>query len=130
MQCLYAMELTEDVLSEAAREKIIEGLKANAGGQNYGDKLRYIVIDHVFDIDDKIKKASTSRDLKQISVLDKILIRCSIAEMMYMTDIPVAVSITEAVQLSKKYSTDESSRFVNGVLDSVSKTLSKIPLSI
>jgi N utilization substance protein B len=60
----------------------------------------------------------------QEDIIDKILMRCSIAEMLYMKNIPVKVSITEAIQIAGKYSTEESAVFINGILDAFARELS------
>lgn len=61
--------------------------------------------------------------LERIAYVDRVLLAMSIAEMMTNPDIPVKVTINEAIDLAKKYSTDKSGTFVNGILDAVHKTL-------
>jgi len=55
--------------------------------------------------------------------MDKIILRQSIAEMMYIEDVPPRVTISEAIELAKEFSTDESHVFVNGMLDRIYKDL-------
>ncbi|MBQ3284024.1 MAG: transcription antitermination factor NusB [Ruminococcus sp.] len=82
------------------------------------------VVDHKDVIDEKI-----SANLKQgwkISRISKVslaLMRVAVYEMLYMDDIPVSVSINEAVELSKKYTSEEDTAFINGVLGAVAKSL-------
>ncbi len=125
LQCLYSMEVGQVKISDV-QEKIVSGLKANLDSIEYGRMLVDTVLDKVIDIDEKLSKISENWSLERMTVLDKILIRCAVAEMMYMKDIPREVSITEAIQLARKYSTVESSRYINGVLDSVSKNVLKL----
>jgi N utilization substance protein B len=54
-------------------------------------------------------------------VLDKILLRMGISEIYHISDVPPKVTITEMVEIAKEYSTEESSSFVNGILDTIYK---------
>jgi transcription antitermination protein NusB len=72
-----------------------------------------------------IKKSVQKWDLNRIAVLDHIILRMAIAEFLYFDDIPFKVTINEAIELAKRYSTSQSGRFVNGILDAVSVELQK-----
>ena len=62
-------------------------------------------------------------DFNRVSRIDRIIMWIALAEMLYMLDIPMTVSINEAIELAKKYSSEKSPGFVNGVLDSASQNL-------
>ncbi|MDF2457016.1 MAG: NusB antitermination factor [Cytophagaceae bacterium] len=62
-------------------------------------------------------------DMERLAVLDKIILKMALAEMMYCPSIPVKVSINEFIELSKTYSTPKSKQFVNGLLDKISAEL-------
>ncbi len=70
-------------------------------------------------LDDYIRKFAANWEFERIAILDRIILRMAICEFLHFWDIPPKVSIDEAIELSKSYSTDQSSRFVNGILDSV-----------
>jgi transcription antitermination protein NusB len=74
-------------------------------------------------IDQLIQKAVQKWDLNRIAVLDHVILRVAIAEFLYFDDIPFKVTINEAIELAKRYSTDQSGRFVNGILDALSTEL-------
>jgi N utilization substance protein B len=76
-------------------------------------------------IDGLIVKAVQKWDLHRIAVLDHIILRVAIAEFLYFDDIPFKVTINEAIELAKRYSTGQSGRFVNGILDALSTELQK-----
>jgi N utilization substance protein B len=82
-------------------------------------------------IDSIIRSTSTNWDLARMSSTDRSILRMAVCEMMVLADAPAAVVIDEAIELAKKYSTENSGKFVNGVLDSVAKNndLLKSPLS-
>jgi N utilization substance protein B len=54
-----------------------------------------------------------------VAIIDKVILRMAIAEIIYFDDIPPQVSINEAIELAKKYSTARSGKFINGILDAV-----------
>ena len=70
-------------------------------------------------IDDLIQESSRNWSLERMPVVDRNILRMAIYEILFMEDIPLKVSINEAVELAKTYGTDESGRFVNGVLGNI-----------
>lgn len=85
----------------------------------YGKKLYKMVIKIKDELDDLIKARSKNWSINRITLLDRLILRMSLAEMIYEDDVPPKVSITEGVEIAKYFSTDESGSFVNGILDSV-----------
>ncbi|MBC8277492.1 MAG: transcription antitermination factor NusB [FCB group bacterium] len=71
------------------------------------------------DIDVLIVDKAEKWDFNRIAIIDKLILRMSIAEILYFPDIPPKVTINEAIEIAKVYSTNNSSRFVNGILDAV-----------
>ena len=78
---------------------------------------------HVTACDDMISTAAVRWKLSRLSHVDRAILRLSVYQLKYCEDIPCKVVINEAIELAKKYSTEQSPRFVNGVLDAVLKTL-------
>jgi transcription antitermination factor NusB len=70
-------------------------------------------------IDEKISQYAANWQLKRMAVVDRNILRMGCFELMYCADIPPKVSINEAVELAKRYSNLEASKFVNGILDKV-----------
>ena len=81
------------------------------------EKIIYGVYGHVAEIDGIISKYSTNWSIHRIAVVDRNVLRIAIYEMLYDQGVPPVVSINEAVDIAKKYSTRESGAFVNGILD-------------
>lgn len=71
--------------------------------------------------DEQIKTAAVKWELSRLCMVDKCILRLSVYQFRYCHDIPPKVIINEAIELAKKYSSDQSPRFVNGVLDAVLK---------
>jgi len=72
-------------------------------------------------IDATITSTSKNWGLERMSAIDRCILRLAVCEMLYLEDAPVPVIIDEAIELAKKYSTENSGKFVNGVLDSIAK---------
>lgn len=120
LQLLYAVEIGKQPFLEAAKSLAADpGLSEDA--KDYGTKLARVVLGNQKDIDARISAASANWDMERIAVIDRIIIRCALAELMNFADVPAKVAINEAVDIAKKFSTGESSRFVNGVLDSIAR---------
>ena len=74
------------------------------------------IFSHIIELDEAINEVSSGWKTSRMSKVDLTIIRLAVYEMRYEEDIPVAVSINEAVELAKKYGTDDSASFVNGIL--------------
>lgn len=90
---------------------------------DYVEKVFCGVFDNLSDIDAKITENLRGWKLNRISKVSLSLMRIAVYEMLYMEDIPDSVSINEAVTLAKKYSTQDDSAFINGVLGTISKSV-------
>jgi N utilization substance protein B len=84
--------------------------------KDYAKKLLNLIIEYSNPIDEAIKEYSIAWDVKRLVSIDKCILRIAIAELLFMNDIPLKVTIDEAVELAKKFSTDDSSAFINGLL--------------
>lgn len=89
----------------------------------YIEKLYSLVLNNNELTDRLIKKNLKNWKFNRVAQLDKILLRMGICEIIFMDDIPPKASITEMVEIAKIYSTEDSSSFINGVLDSVYKEI-------
>jgi N utilization substance protein B len=74
---------------------------------------------HAVEIDKLIISRSKNWDFDRITLIDKLILRMALAEMMYVDEVPPKVSIAEGVEIAKQFSTEDSSSFINGILDSV-----------
>ncbi len=70
-------------------------------------------------IDEKITEAASNWKIERMTAIDRNILRLSAYELLYVSDTPPNVAIDEAIEIAREFSTDESSRFVNGVLDKI-----------
>ena len=94
-------------------------------GRLYADTIVGGVAEKLGDVDKQITSASKNWRLERMSRVDRNLLRMSTWELMVQKDVPRAVVIDEAVELAKSYGTDDSSSFVNGVLDRIATDLGR-----
>lgn len=114
MKMFYQMNIAEDYSEEEFKDYV----EINMNGENsdyfYGVYRNFF--DNRLDIDGKIDEFSNKWKTNRMPAIDLSILRIALTEITYMDDIPVPVSINEAVELAKKYSTEKSSGFINGLL--------------
>ncbi len=89
----------------------------------FGEELIRGVLAHLPAIDEKVRAYTENWDMDRIAAVDLAVIRLGAYEMLFRDDIPPVVSINEAIEIAKRFSSEESGRFVNGILDRVRKDL-------
>jgi N utilization substance protein B len=87
--------------------------------REFADGLIRGVVEHRPELDQRITQFAQNWDLKRMAVVDRNILRLAIYEMYFRQDIPPVVSINEAVDIAKKFSTADSGKFVNGILDRI-----------
>lgn len=85
----------------------------------FADPLIRGTLEHRDGIDEQIRRHAKNWDLHRMATVDRNVLRLAIYEMLYREDIPPVVSINEAVDVAKKFSTQDSGKFVNGILDKI-----------
>ena len=90
---------------------------------SYAVELARGVEDHREEVDALIRKYADRWSLERMPVIDRNLLRMATFELAHRPDVPVAVAISEAVELAKRYSTDDSGRFVNGMLGRIAEAV-------
>ena len=118
LQMLYQAEMTQDSIgrvqtlfwqSENAPERVRE----------FANPLVEGTFEYRETIDSAIRSAADNWTLERMPIVDLCILRSATYELLYLIDVPPAVSINEAVELAKTYSTDDSPKFVNAVLDRI-----------
>ncbi len=95
-------------------------------GREYADELARGVANEIDRVDGMIRKASVNWRLERMSRVDRNILRIGAWELQQESDVPRAVIIDEGVELAKKFGTEESSSFVNGVLDRIAEDLGRV----
>ena len=82
---------------------------------------------HLETIDTVLQNTSKNWKLHRMPVVDLSILRCATYEILYVSDIDAATSINEAIEIAKSYSTPDSPKFINGVLDGIRKKQPNVP---
>jgi len=119
LQVIYAQELEGSKLDDTCKFMLDTKNIPSKDVVKYGKKLSDLVFIHAVEADKLIKNRSKNWDIDRIALIDKLILRMSLVEMIYMDEVPPKVSIAEGVEIAKQFSTEDSSSFINGILDSV-----------
>ncbi|HIA84740.1 MAG TPA: transcription antitermination factor NusB [Candidatus Marinimicrobia bacterium] len=124
LQALYAYEIAEEDRNKVLQDAL--GRKSfDENMRNFITNLFDVTIDNKEWCEEQIKSRLNNWEFDRVALLDRLLLCVAISEICFVDDVPPKVSISEAIEIAKQYSTEESSSFVNGVLDNVYKTIAK-----
>lgn len=125
LQMLFQMEASGASPDETIR-LFWKSFEAEPEGREYADAAVRGVAENMEALDRSILAASTNWRIERMTRVDRNLLRLGAWELAHRTDVPRAVVIDEAVELAKEFGTEESSAFVNGVLDRVAESLGRV----
>ncbi|WMM26915.1 transcription antitermination factor NusB [Tissierella sp. MB52-C2] len=124
MKLLYQMAVNEDFSDEAMDVYFTEYTFDELEKEYILDAINQIK-ENMDSIDTYIEKHLEGWNINRIAKVDLAVLRIAVYEIIYRKDIPVQVSINEAIEIVKKYSTDESFKFINGVLGGLVRSINK-----
>lgn len=101
------------------QKKFWDNQSASLEVRAFATRLHQGVVDHQSEIDRLIQTFAVGWSIERMPVVDRNILRCGIYELLWEPDIPAAVTITEAIELAKRFADDEAQRFVNGILDHI-----------
>ncbi|MCL6519680.1 MAG: transcription antitermination factor NusB [Armatimonadetes bacterium] len=115
LNVLYQVDIAR-ILPQEALDTALKNAKLEESSAKFAEELVKGTLEHLKEIDERLKRLSVGWELQRQPAVDRNILRMAIFEILYLDQIPPSVSINEAVELAKKYSTEDSGRFVNGVL--------------
>ena len=120
LQVFYGWETGGDGRS------VLDALAATVGTRNmsparrpYVERVLHAFAEHAEEIDERLAVALDNWSLERLSRIDRSILRLAATEILFLSDVPPAVTIQEGLRLAQRYGGDESARFVNGVLDAL-----------
>jgi len=116
LQALYEREFS-DLPNDEIVERLIAGREPSEETAAHARALFAATVEHLDDIDGTIAAALENWEMGRVALVDKNILRFALAELLYFADVPPAVVINEAIEIARRYSTDDAGRFVNGLLD-------------
>jgi len=126
IQILFHMEFNPGDPDEIF-DLVCENFNSSRSIRAFSKRLVRGVRENIEHLDKLIRQSSKNWRLERMSIVDRSILRLAAYEILFMDDIPYKVSIDEAVELGKKYGTEESGAFINGVLDNIFNKLSVVP---
>ncbi len=118
LQTLFEVDTTGHPAHEVLARHLAEDA-VPAEGVEFAQALVRGVAAHVAELDEIIAAAAPNWPMDQMAKVDKNILRLAIQEVLFDTDVPLKAAINEAVELGKRFGSDSSSRFINGVLGTV-----------
>ena len=122
LKILYRRDITREDIDKIIKSYWKEN-NINSGMTDFSEQLAKGTANNLEKIDNYIKKVSEHWALERMGIIDRNILRMAVHELLFMKDIPPKVTIDEAIEIAKKFGTDDSANFVNGLLDKIKKEL-------
>jgi len=126
LQVLYQLDIHPEDPHEALA-LYFQNFRPSLKTREFCERLIEGVSEHQQEIDRLIEENAENWTLKRMALVDRNILRMATFELMHCPDIPFKASLNEAIELAKKFGTDESSAFINGILDKIHSLLVSAP---
>ena len=123
LQVLYAYEMNNENL--LALTQSVLGDVEEESDKRFGEELINKVLINKKELDEKIRERISNWEINRVALIDKILLRMALCEILHFSDIPPKVSINEAIDIGKRFGSEESGAFINGILDGIHQALAE-----
>jgi N utilization substance protein B len=120
LQGLYSWEVSGNAV-DVVLEEVSERGKEDVQIVTFATDLLKKAVEQKETLDGDVASTVENWEFDRIALVDRLILRLALCELLYFDEIPPKVTINEAIDLAKKYSTSQSGRFVNGILDSLYK---------
>jgi N utilization substance protein B len=119
MQVLFAHRLGGESVEFLAGELLWPKMGEDEASRSFARELLDAVVSHEAEADALIAGAAHNWDLERIAAIDRVIMRMAICELKYVQSVPPKATINESLEIAKRFSTDKSAPFINGVLDAI-----------
>ena len=123
LQALYAEELSRDTWEHILNKIIKPKFQSEKDAYKFAENLFLRTLNNQDEIDEIIQKHIKNWKIERLTTIDKLILRIALCEFLHFEQIPTKVTINEALEIAKKFSTAKSSNFVNGILDAALEEL-------
>lgn len=125
LQALYALKQSGDSVQYITDSVIKDALGTEKEARRFAEKLFFRTLENEPEFDEVIIKHIKNWEIQRLALIDRLILKMALCEFLYFDEIPTKVTINEAIEIAKKFSTGKSGRFVNGILDASLEDLSK-----
>ena len=123
LQILYQYEMNPEPMPEILKKFWSEQDETFSEDiRDFAEKLARGTVEHQAEIDKVVERYADNWELSRMAMIDRNIMRFATYELLYLADVPPKVTLNEAVNLAKKFSQEESGKFVNGILDKINHT--------
>ncbi|HEX9020090.1 MAG TPA: transcription antitermination factor NusB [Nitrospirota bacterium] len=126
LQILFQLDIRKEKPSAAVLKHFWAEYQADDEVRAFAEEIVKGTYKHLAEINRLIHGSAKNWSLDRMAVVDRNVLRMAAYEILYRMDIPTSVTINEAIEIARKYGTDESGAFVNGILDRVARLTGKI----
>lgn len=123
LQALYASEVGKGQWTQIIKSIIKPKFSSDNETFKFAERLFLKIVNNQDEIDDVIRAHIKNWRIERLTTVDRLVLRMAITEFLYFEQIPTKVTINEAIEVAKKFSTKKSGNFVNGILDSALEQL-------
>ena len=118
LQTLYQVDLTRET-ERANVDAFLDEQEAEEEPREFARALVHGTLEHQEEIDEKIAEVTQNWAISRMAVIDRNVLRLAAHELLHREDIPPKVSVNEAIEIGKRFSTTNSGAFINGILDKI-----------
>ncbi|XWN38127.1 MAG: transcription antitermination factor NusB [Balneola sp.] len=126
LQALYALKQSGDTVQYISDSVIKDALGTEKEARRFAEKLFFRTLENESELDEVIIKHIKNWEIQRLALIDRLILKMALCEFLYFEEIPTKVTINEAIEIAKKFSTGKSGRFVNGILDASLEDLSEL----
>jgi N utilization substance protein B len=126
LQILFQSDFKEKKIDSKDLEEFWHDTKEGKNVKEFTEEIVRGTLNRLEEIDTMIERVAENWLLKRMAAVDRNILRFAAYEILYRKDIPSAVTINEAIEIAKKFSSTESASFINGILDRLAKEAGKV----
>jgi N utilization substance protein B len=126
LQILFQLDIRKEKPSAAVLKHFWAEYDPDEEVKAFSEEIVKGTYKHIARIDELLHQCAKNWSLDRMAVVDRNVLRMAVYEILYRIDIPTSVTINEAIEIAKKYGTDESGSFVNGILDRAARLTGKL----
>lgn len=119
LMCLHQWDLRGPDEGRDLAEQLVMDRTEDREVRGFARELLACFWEHRMEIDERIQRVAENWTLDRLAVVDRNVLRLAVAELQYVEEVPDRVTLDEAIEIAKKYSTEKSGAFVNGILDRI-----------
>jgi N utilization substance protein B len=127
LQILYQLDITKQDATKTLSQ-LQDHFSPNEKRDEFAERLVLGVLEHCQEINGLVEQNSENWRLDRINIIDRNILRIAIFELLYCREIPPKVTLNEAIDLGKRYGSDDSGSFINGILDRIQNEVVRKPI--